>query len=70
MPLSHAAVADPRRASDPRGPLLAGGIDAERGLQQPPLQLPALVPDHLLPVPVIEPGHTTAIRMTSMNHYQ
>ena len=54
MPLFHAAVADPRRAGDPRGPLLAGGVDAERGLQQPPLQLPALVPDHLLPVPVIE----------------
>ena len=57
MALFHAAVPDPGRAGDPRGPLLAGGIDIERGLQQPPLQLPALVPDHLLPLPVIEiPG--------------
>src|SRR5512135_2153321 len=41
----------------PRGPLLAGGIDVERGLQHQPLQLTALVPDHLLPLPVVEaPG--------------
>jgi len=51
------AVADPGRAGDPRGPLLAGGIDVERGLQHQPLQLTALVPDHLLPLPVVEvPG--------------
>ena len=53
----HGAVPDPRGARDPGGPLLAGGVDVERGLQQPPLQLPALLADHLLPLPVIaEPG--------------
>ena len=50
----HDAVPDPGGARDPRGPLLAGGVDVERGLQQPPLQLAALGPDHLLPLPVIE----------------
>jgi hypothetical protein len=55
--LLDAAVADPGGAGDPGGPLLAGGVEVERGLQQQPLQLPALVPDRLLPVPVIEvPG--------------
>src|SRR6266568_2870433 len=52
------AVPDPGRADDrPGRALLAGGIDVERGLQHQPLQLAALFPDHLLPLPVIaEPG--------------
>ena len=52
------AVPDPGRADDRLGrALLAGGIDVERGLQHQPLQLAALFPDHLLPLPVIaEPG--------------
>ena len=50
----HAAVPDPRRARDPLRPLLAGKVQVERGLQQPPLQLAAFLPDHLLPLPVIE----------------
>ena len=60
----HAAVPDPRGAGDLRGPLLPGRIQVERGLQQQPLQFPPLVPEHLLPLPVIEvprlgrrPGH-------------
>ena len=53
----HAAVRDPRRARDPGSPFLPGAVDVERGLQQPPLQLPPLLADHLLPLPVIaEPG--------------
>ena len=53
VPGFDAAVRDPRGARDPPGPLLAGSVDRERGLQQPPLQLPALLPDHLLPLPEI-----------------
>ena len=53
VPGLHAAVTDPRGARDPLSPLLARGIDAGRGLQQPPLQLAALFPDHFLPLPVI-----------------
>ena len=35
----------------------AGGDDRERGLQQPPLQLAPLLPDHVLPLPEVqEPG--------------
>src|ERR1019366_2656661 len=57
VPRLDAAVTDPRGARDPGSPLLAGGIDVERGLQQPPLQLASLGPDDLLPLPVIEvPG--------------
>ena len=57
VPFLHDPVPDPRGAGDPAGPLLAGAVDVERGLQQPPLQLPALLADHLLPLPVIaEPG--------------
>ena len=53
----HAAVRDPCGARDPGSPFLPGAVDVERGLQQPPLQLPALLADHLLPLPVIaEPG--------------
>ena len=57
MAFFHAAVRDPRRARDPGSPFLPGAVDVERGLQQPPLQLAPLLPDHLLPLPVIaEPG--------------
>ena len=57
VPVLDGAVPDPGSARDPLGPLLAGGVDVERGLQQPPLQLAALLADHLLPLPVIEvPG--------------
>ena len=57
MPGFDAAMRDPRGARDPGSPLLPGGVDRERGLQQPPLQLAALLPDHLLPLPEIqEPG--------------
>ncbi len=55
--LFHGAVPDPGGARDSLGPLLAGAVDVERGLQQPPLQLPPLLADHLLPLPVAEvPG--------------
>jgi hypothetical protein len=57
VPGLDAAVRDPCGAGDLPGPLLAGGVDRERGLQQPPLQLTALRPDHVLPFPEIaEPG--------------
>ena len=50
----HDAVPDPGSAGDPVSSLLAGAVDVERGLQQPPLQLAPLLADHLLPLPVIE----------------
>ena len=57
MVFFHGAVPDPGGAGDPVSPLLAGAVDVERGLQQPPLQLAPLLADHLLPLPVIEvPG--------------
>ena len=54
MACLHAAVPDPRGAGDLPDPLLARGVDGERGLQQPPLQLPPRLGDHLLPLPVIQ----------------
>ena len=53
VPGLDGAVPDPGGAREPVSPLLAGAVDVPRGLQQPPLQLAALVPDHLLPLPVI-----------------
>jgi enediyne polyketide synthase len=50
----HGPVPDPRRAGDLRRPLLPGGVQGERGLQQPPLQLPALPADRLLALPVVQ----------------
>ena len=49
MPGLGGAVPDPGHAGDLRHPLLSRAVQRERGLQQPPLQLPALLPDHLLP---------------------
>src|SRR5271165_5434252 len=40
VPGLDGAVPDPRGTGNLRGPLLAGTVDVERGLQQPPLQLP------------------------------
>jgi hypothetical protein len=50
----HGPVPDPRGARDLRRPFLPGGVQAERGLQQPPLQLPALPHDRLLALPVVQ----------------
>ncbi|MGZ8802855.1 MAG: hypothetical protein ACXWZL_09670 [Mycobacterium sp.] len=52
--LLDAAVPDPRRTGDLADPLLTRTVDRERGLKQPPLQFPALGPEHLLPLPVIQ----------------
>jgi hypothetical protein len=54
MPGLHAAVPDPRGAGDLRDPLLPRAVEGERGLQQLPLQLPALLADHVLPLPVVQ----------------
>ena len=51
------AVPDPRGAGDLLDPFLACGVDGKGRFQQLPLQLPARVPDHCLPLPVIQrPG--------------
>jgi len=44
----------PRGAGDLPDPLLPSAVQVERGLQQPPLQLAAVGPDHLLPLPVVQ----------------
>ena len=54
MAFLYRAVPDPRRAGDLLEPLLAAGVDGERGLQQLPLQLPPRLRDLRLPVPVIQ----------------
>ena len=59
MAFLHAAVADPRRARDLHDPLLPRPVDREGGLQQLPLQLPARLADHRLPLPVISAGRVS-----------
>jgi hypothetical protein len=54
MAFLHGAVPDPRSTGDLLDPLLAAGIDGERGLQQLPLQFPPRLGDLRLPVPVIQ----------------
>ena len=57
VPGLHGPVPYPGGARDLRDALFPGGVQVERGLQQPPLQLAALGPDHLLPLPVVQvPG--------------
>lgn len=53
LPGPGAAVRYPRGAGDLRDAFLPRGIQVGRGLQQPPLQLAALGPDHVLPLPVV-----------------
>ena len=45
---------DPRGADERRGPFLPCAVDGERRFQQLPLQFPARLRDHFLPVPVIQ----------------
>ena len=44
----------PRGAGDVRDPLLPRAVEGERGLQQAPLQFPALLADHVLPLSVVQ----------------
>src|SRR5216684_794493 len=54
VPGLDGAMPDPRGARDLRNPLLPRAVEGERCLQQPPLQLAALLADHLLPLPVVQ----------------
>ena len=54
LPGLDAAMGYPRSAGDVRDPLLPRAVEGERGLQQAPLQFPALLADHVLPLPVVQ----------------
>ena len=60
MAFLHGAVPDPRSTGDLLDPLLAAGIDGERGLQQLPLQFQPRLGDLRLPVPVIQDASLSA----------
>jgi hypothetical protein len=54
MAFLHTAVADLGRAGDLLEAFLTRTVNAERGLQQPPLQFPTRIRDHLLPLSMIK----------------